>query len=177
MIVVDLPLNYQKRNLKAKIYKLLLLISNSELLTKGSTALIFKIGGMLSIYLFHFFLAKFAGAEANGVFSTFFTLLSIIAVISILGLDTFLLKRLADFNSKQEWGSLKNTYKKAMGSVLTISISLSTLLYVLCTNGFLDFFKQSNVVYYLIFAIIPFSVLHINAEGFRAIKNIKLFSF
>ena len=177
MIVVDLPLNYQKRNLKEKIYKLLLLISNSELLIKGSTALIFKIGEILSIYLFHFFLAKFAGAEANGIFSTFFTLLSIITVFSILGLDTFLLKKLADFNSKQQWGSLKNTYKKAMGIVLTISISLSTLLYVLCTNGFLDFYKQSNVVYYLIFAIIPFSVLHINAEGFRAIKNIKLFSF
>ena len=177
MIVVDLPLNYQKRNLKEKIYKLVLLISNSELLTKGSTALIFKIGGMLSIYFFHFFLAKFAGAEANGIFSTFFTLLSIITVFSILGLDTFLLKRLADFNSKQQWGDLKNTYKNAMCIVLTISVSLSILLYVLFANGFLDFYKQSDIVYYLIFAIIPFSVLHINAEGFRAIKNIKVFSF
>ena len=62
MIVVDLPLTYQKRNLKEKIYKLLLLISKSELFTKGSTALVFKIGGMLSIYFFHFFLANFAGS-------------------------------------------------------------------------------------------------------------------
>ncbi len=177
MIVVDLPLNYQKRNLKEKVYKLVLLISNSELLIKGSTALIFKIGGMLSIYLFHFLLAKLAGAEANGIFSTFFTLLSIIVVFSILGLDTFLLKRLADFNSKQQWGNLKNTYKKVMGIVLTTSIFFSILLYILFTNGFFDFYNQSNVVFYLIFAITPFSVLHINAEGFRAIKNIKLFSF
>ena len=177
MIVVDLPLNYQKRNLKEKVYKLVLLISNSELLIKGSTALIFKIGGMLSIYLFHFLLAKLSGAEANGIFSTFFTLLSIIVVFSILGLDTFLLKKLADFNSKQQWGSLRDTYKKAIGIVLTISISFSILLYILFTNGLLDFYNQSNMVYYLIFAIIPFSVLHINAEGFRAIKNIKLFSF
>jgi len=177
MIVVDLPLNYQKRNLKEKVYKLVLLISNSELLIKGSTALIFKIGGMLSIYLFHFLLAKLSGAEANGIFSTFFTLLSIIVVFSILGLDTFLLKRLADFNSKQQWGSLRNTYKKIIGIVLTISIFFSIFLYILFTNGFLDFYNQSDVVYYLIFAIIPFSVLHINAEGFRAIKNIKLFSF
>ena len=177
MIVVDLPLTYQKRNLKEKIYKLLLLISKSELFTKGSTALVFKIGGMFSIYFFHFLLAKFAGAEANGIFSTFLTLLSIVAVVSILGLDTFLLKKLADFNSKQQWGSLKNTYKKAISIVLTISIFLSLLLYILFTNGFLYFYKQSDIVYYLIFAIIPFSVLHINAEAFRAIKNIKLFSF
>ncbi len=61
--------------------------------------------------------------------------------------------------------------------MLTISISLSILLYILFTNGCLDFYKQSDIVYYLIFAIIPFSVLHINAEAFRAIKNIKLFSF
>ena len=129
------------------------------------------------MYLFHFLLAKLSGAEANGIFSTFFTLLSIIVVFSILGLDTFLLKKLADFNSKKQWGSLRDTYKIAMGIVLTISISFSILLYILFTNGFLDFYNQSNVVYYLIFAIIPFSVLHINAEGFRAIKNIKLFSF
>ena len=177
MIVVDLLLTYQKRNLKEKIYKLLLLISKSELFTKGSTALVFKIGGMLSIYFFHFFLAKFAGAEANGIFSTFFTLLSIIAVVSILGLDTFLLKKLADFNSKQQWGSLKDTYKKAISIVLTNSIFLSLLLYVLFINGCFDFYNQSDIVYYLIFTIIPFSVLHINAEAFRAIKNIKLFSF
>ena len=177
MIVVDLPLTYHKRNLKEKIYKLLLLISKSELFTKGSTALVFKIGGMLSIYFFHFLLAKFAGAEANGIFSTFLTLISIVAVVSILGLDTFLLKKLADFNSKQQWGSLKNTYKKAISIVLTISILLSLLLYVLFINGFLDFYKQSDIVYYLIFTIIPFSVLHLHAEAFRAIKNIKLFSF
>ena len=177
MIVVNLPLTYQKRNLKEKIYKLLLLISKSELFTKGSTALVFKIGGMLSIYFFHFLLAKFAGAEANGIFSTFLTLLSIIVVVAILGLDTFLLKKLADFNSKQQWGSLKNTYKKAISIVLTISIFLSLLLYVLFINGFLDFYKQSDIVYYLIFTIIPFEGLHLHSEAFRAIKNIKLFSF
>ena len=73
MIVVDLSLNYQKRNLKEKIYKLLLIISKSEIAKKGSWALLFKIGGMFSIYLFHFLLARRIGAEANGVFSTFFT--------------------------------------------------------------------------------------------------------
>ena len=177
MIVVDLPLTYHKRNLKEKIYKLLLLISKSELFTKGSTALVFKIGGMLSIYFFHFLLAKFAGAEANGIFSTFFTLVSIIAVFTILGLDTFLLKKLADFNSKQQWGSLKKTYKKAIGVVLSISITITLLLYLFFTNGYLDFYGQADIIPLLILIIIPFSVLHINAEAFRAIKNIKLFSF
>jgi len=75
-------------------------------------------------------LAKFAGPSANGLFSTFFTLVSIIAVFTILGLDTFLLKKLADFNSKQQWGSLKKTYKKAIGVVLSISITITFLLYL-----------------------------------------------
>ena len=135
------------------MYKLVLLISNSELLIKGSTALIFKIGGMLSVYLFHFLLAKLSGAEANGIFSTFFTLLSIIVVFSILGLDTFLLKKLADFNSKQQWGSLRDTYKKAMGIVLTISISFSILLYILFTNGFLDFSGSKLCMYWMQFSM------------------------
>mgnify|MGYP001409043403 FL=1 len=160
MIVVDLPLTYHKRNLKEKIYKLLLTISNSELFTKGSSALIFKVGGMLAIYFFHFFLAKFAGPSANGIFSTFFTLVSIIAVFTILGLDTFLLKKLADFNSKQQWGSLKKTYKKAIGVVLSISITITLLLYLFFTNGYLDFYGQVDIIPLLILIIIPFSVLH-----------------
>ena len=98
MIVVDLPLTYQTRNLKEKIYKLLLIISKSEIAKKGSWALLFKIGGMFTIYLFHFLLARRIGAEANGIFSTFFTILSIFAVFSILGMDTFLLKKIAQFN-------------------------------------------------------------------------------
>lgn len=104
MIVVDLPLTYQKRNLKEKIYKLLLIISKSETVKKGSWALLFKIGGMFTIYLFHFLLARRIGAEANGIFSTFFTILSIFAVFSILGMDTFLLKKIAQFNSQKKMG-------------------------------------------------------------------------
>ena len=163
--------------MKEKIYKFLLLISKSEIVKKGSWALVFKVGGMLSIYFFHLLLAKFAGAEANGIFSTFFTLLSILAVFTILGLDTFLLKKLANFNSKQQWGSLKDTYKKAISIVLSISIIFSLLLYFLSANNYFEFYEQADIIPFLAIILIPFSILHINAESFRAIKNIKLFSF
>ncbi len=154
-----------------------MLISKSEIVKKGSWALVFKVGGMLSIYFFHLLLAKFAGAEANGIFSTFFTLLSILAVFTILGLDTFLLKKLANFNSKQQWGSLKDTYKKAISIVLSISIIFSLLLYFLSANNYFEFYEQADIIPFLAIILIPFSILHINAESFRAIKNIKLFSF
>ena len=138
MIVVDLPLNYQKRNLKEKIYKLLLLISKSELFTKGSTAFVFKIGGMLTIYLFHFVLARKIGAEANGIFSTFYTILSIFTVVAILGMDTFLLKKIAEFNSREQWAELKEIYKKALSLILIISISIILVLQLLFTFSFFD---------------------------------------
>ncbi len=177
MIVVDLPFNYQKRNLKEKIYKLLLIISKSEIAKKGSWALFFKIGGMFTIYLFHFLLARRIGAEANGIFSTFFTILSIFAVFSILGMDTFLLKKIAQFNSQKKWAELKSIYKKALSLILIISIFLIAILQFLYSFDHLESYHQNELLPYVALVLIPFSVLHINAESFRAIKNIKLFSF
>ena len=128
MIVVDLRFNYQKRNLKENIYKLLLLISRSEIFSKGIWAFLFKIGGMFTIYLFHFLLARKIGPEANGVFSIFFTILSIFAVFSVLGMDTFLLKRIAQFNTQKKWADLKAVYKKALSLVLIIGLSITAIL-------------------------------------------------
>ena len=163
--------------MKEKIYKLLLLISKSELVSKGSSALLFKIGGMLTIYLFHFVLARKIGAEANGIFSTFYTILSIFAVVAILGMDTFLLKKIAQFNSKEQWAELKEIYKKALSLILIISISIILVLQLLFTFGFFESYQQKNLIPYIVFSLLPFSILHINAESFRAVKNIKLFSF
>ena len=163
--------------MKEKIYKLSLLISKSELVSKGGSALVFKIGGMLTIYLFHFLLAKKIGAEANGIFSTFFTLLSIFGVFTVLGMDTYLLKKVAQFNSKRQWEELKITYKKVLTLVLFLSVLIAGILYLLFTFGVLASYKQNSLIPYIILVLLPFSVLHINAESFRAVKNIKLFSF
>lgn len=163
--------------MKFKIYKLLQSISDSELITKGATAFTFKIGGMISIYLFHFLLASYAGAEANGIFSTFFTILSIFSVFCILGLDTFILKNIADSNSKNRFRNLKVIYLKALGIVLFLSTLFALILYRILVYGEFDFYGYSDIIYYVILCIIPFSILHVNAESFRAIKNIKLFSF
>lgn len=163
--------------MKEKIDKLLLLISKSELVSKGSSALLFKIGGMLTIYLFHFVLARKIGAEANGIFSTFYTILSIFSVVSILGMDTFLLKKIAQFNSKEQWAELKEIYRKALSLVLIISISIMICLQLLFTFGIFESYQQRSLIPYIVFALLPFSILHVNAESFRAIKNIKLFSF
>ena len=155
----------------------MLLISKSELVSKGSSALVFKIGGILTIYFFHFILAKKIGAEANGIFSTFFTILSIFVVFTVLGMDTFLLKKIAQFNSKKKWAELKEVYKKALTLVLFISVLIATILYFLYSLGFLGFYEHNSLFPYIVLVLLPFSVLHINAESFRAVKNIKLFSF
>ncbi len=163
--------------MKEKIYKLLLLISKSELVSKGSSALVFKIGGMLTIYLFHFFLAKKIGADANGIFSTFFTLLSVFGVLTVLGMDTYLLKKIAQFNSKKQWAELKMIYKKAFTLVLFLSVLIAGILYLFFAFGVLEFYHQNSLIPYIVLVLLPFSVLHINAESFRAVKNVKLFSF
>ena len=155
----------------------MLIISRSEILKKGSWALFLKIGGMFAIYLFHFLLARKIGAEANGVFSTFFTILSVFTVFSVLGMDTFLLKRIAQFNAQEKWAELKLIYKKALLLTLLISSCLITLLILLYYFVYQGYYLYYDLILYVILAIIPFSILHINAESFRAIKNIKLFTF
>ena len=122
-------------------------------------------------------MAKKIGAEANGIFSTFFTILSIFVVFTVLGMDTFLLKKIAQFNSKKKWAELKEVYKKALTLVLFISVLIAAILYFLYSFGFLGFYEHNSLFPYIVLVLLPFSVLHINAESFRAVKNIKLFSF
>ena len=150
----------------------------NEILSKGSSAFIFKIIGSLLGYVFLLLVTREAGAEAWGVFALCMALLNITSILSRFGVDTTLLRFVAQLKGKME--EVKGIYSQGISFVLFLSIFFSVLLFFFSDIvAELVFHKPHLTPYFRIiaFALIPFTIIHVNAQTFRGLKRIKEFAF
>jgi len=143
---------------------------------KGSLAA-FIIKGISIVfgYVFLYLIALYYGARGMGVFSIVQTLISVLAVISILGFDVAIVKF---FSEKKSTVRTKSVYYKILKIVIPFTFIISIITY-LSSSLIADFFSDKDLLYsikYASFGIFPLSILFINSEGLRGIKEIKLYS-
>ena len=151
-----------------------------ELLKGSSTAFVFKILGMASGYVFILLITRNFGAEAMGVFALSYTLLNITTVIGKLGLDTALLRFVAEYSSQQRWDKVRNVYIKSLRIAVPFCIVLSALLFFTAPYLAKYVFKKEHLaVYFRIvsLAVVPMVLKSINQESIRGLKKIKEYSF
>ena len=151
-----------------------------ELLKGSGIAFAFKILGMASGYVFILLITRNFGAEAMGVFALSFTLLNITTVIGKLGLDTALLRFVAEYSSQQRWDKVRNVYIKSLRIAVPFCIVLSALLFFTAPYLAKYVFKKEHLsVYFRIIslAVVPMVLKSINQESLRGLKKIKEFSF
>ncbi len=160
--------------LKELYYK----FKENEILNKGSSAFILKIIGSLLGYIFLLLVTRTAGAETWGVFALCLALLNITSIFSRMGIDTALLKYVAQFEGKMS--EIKDVYFQGTSLVLVLSIVFSILLYFFSDLvAELVFQKPQLSSYFKIisYALIPFTIIHINVQTLRGLKKIKEFAF
>ena len=158
--------------------KLINKFKENEILSKGSSAFVFKIIGSFLGYLFLLLVTRTSGAEAWGIFALCMALLNITSILSRFGVDTALLRFVAQFKVKME--EVKGIYFQGISLVLALSIGFSILLYFFSdTVAELVFQKPHLTPYFKIiaFALVPFSIIHINVQTLRGLKKIKAFAF
>lgn len=116
------------------INKLKIIFTNnihlSEILKGSTTVFIFKLIGMVLGYIFTLLLTRNYGAETMGMFSLSLTLLNIFVTISIFGLDTALIKFVAEYRSKNEYFLVKETYQKSFRFTTLISFFLALIFFL-----------------------------------------------
>lgn len=83
-------------------------------LKSGTLALFMRVVGMGFGYLLTFFIARYYGAEALGLFSIILTIILISSVLSRLGIDTALLRFISEFHAKKEESKIKDLYFKGL---------------------------------------------------------------
>lgn len=160
--------------LKKLYYK----FKQNEILNKGSSAFILKIIGSLLGYIFLLLVTRTAGAETWGVFALCLALLNITSIFSRIGVDTAILKYVAQFKGKMS--EIKDVYFQGFSLVLVLSIVFSILLYLFSDLvAELIFHKPQLSSYFKIIssALVPFTIIHINVQTLRGLKMIKEFAF
>lgn len=150
----------------------------SELLRGAAGALSSKLGSIVSVYLFTFAIARIYGSDGNGLFSFCYTFLNIAIIVSLFGLETYLIRYIAEFAQKKQWGSLKLIYRKAL--LLTSLITAGFVLVFYFGFPFImdlaDKESYTRGLQITAIALLPATLLRLNSEALKGLKQIKYYS-
>lgn len=151
-----------------------------ELLRGSLLSLLLKVGGVLCGYGFTLLVANVYGAHAMGVFTLFVTVLNIASVVGRLGFDTAILKFTAEYAAQGRVDLAREVFRKSVGLVVPVCLSLSALLYLFAPALAQGVFGKAYLAVpfrLAAFAVLPFSMLVLVAEGLRGLKRIRDYSF
>ena len=152
----------------------------SELLRGSTSSLTVRVIGGGFGYLFTLIIGRVYGAEAAGIFALSFTVLQISAVLGRLGMDSAMLRFIAEYSARNGWDSVRASHKKASKAVLAASLFLSVGAFFLSPNiARYIFHKESLDSYFRIISlgIVPYAFVLLNAESLRGLKKIKQYAF
>lgn len=144
------------------------------MLKKSGIALTVKGGGMITQYLFIFTVAHLLGPGMLGTFTLSFTVMQLLSILALLGLDNLLIRKVAAAKASNDLIALKNAYQTSLRTTAVSSILFGLLMYlsssfiaeVIFNKPFLtDHLKVMSV------ALPPFVWTTLHAGAFRGSKN------
>lgn len=150
------------------------------LIKKSGIAFTVKAGGMVAQYLFVYTLARIAGPGNLGTFTLSYTVIQLLVIIALLGLDNLLTRKIATATAVKDPQALSKAYRIAVRTSILFSVFLSTLLYLFSPVIAEGLFKKPGLTSSLqvISLSLPFfTSVVIHASAFRGIKNMFGFTF
>ena len=145
---------------------------------KGSFIIfIFKILGASSLFLTYIMVPRYYGVEVFGIFNLTFALIMVATVISRVGLDTYVVRIISTLEERRDISLfLKSILKIIFITSILVSITIVLLSGVL--NEYL--FKSIEATPYitlLAIMVLPYTLFNVLVEVFRALDDIKIYSF
>lgn len=144
---------------------------------RSALAIGLKIFGIVASYLFTLSITNFYGASTWGQFSLAFVVLNVLSIISVFGLNTALLKCVAQYAS-DGLKPLKRPYYQTLGFVLLLSLPMQLGMYFFAEELAVIVFKKELMaapIKVMSFALIPFSLLSVTAQVIRGLGKDVLF--
>jgi O-antigen/teichoic acid export membrane protein len=135
-----------------------------------------KILGILSIYLFSWYLSIELRAEAYGRFAYLFTLINVITVFTIFGFDATLIKYFSAYSKERNLGKIKSIYLESLKLSIPFSIIVSLILIGIVAFYFQD--KEAWSFQLMTVAIIvpAFTLFQINNAAISGLKQMTVYS-
>ncbi len=149
----------------------------NEILEKGFIALVIRVIGFLSGYLFIYFTIKYFGADVQGRLSLSFSFMIIGALICRAGVDVNFVKIFAINNN---FDNARGIYFKILPYVLVASAGISLLVYFFSDLISVYVFNDPLLTPFLKWTspcIFLFTFVLINAGVFRGLRKNTLYAF
>lgn len=149
----------------------------SELLSKGSTSFLIKIGGMLVAYVLAMVITNNYGANFFGQYVTALLLLEVLSIVSRLGIDTSVVRFFSSFNVAGQIISIKKLYAKA-----SLILLLSSSVFACVTYYFSSYISEmlstkAMYIQLVSLVLVPLVMFYLNAQALRGFKKISYFAF
>ncbi|MCF8301686.1 MAG: flippase [Bacteroidales bacterium] len=151
----------------------------TELIRGGATAMVFKGASIVFTYLLFFTIGRLFSPTHLGIFNTCWTVLMIGAVLGKIGLDTAIVKFIAETIAGKKLSELKSLYRTGALIVLAGSVISAGLIFLFSkplSKLFFDTTDKAYLLQIIAITIIPLGQMSFNSESLRGMKKITLFS-
>ncbi|MBL0105074.1 MAG: flippase [Bacteroidetes bacterium] len=152
----------------------------AELIRTSFLALLVRMAGVITGFVVTLLTSRFFGADALGLVSICLAILSFASVFGKLGLDVALMKFVAEYAMKNDYGTIKAIYLSAMKVILPLTLLISVALYFL--SGFIaeNYFHKPYLEAILkinAWLALPLVLILVNSECIRGLKKIRAYTF
>ncbi len=162
------------------IRKVIQRFNKSELLRGGALAFVIKLFGLGCAYVFTFIVTRNYGAEAWGIFSLSLAVLTISSILGKFGTDIASMRLVSKFETNGSIQQVKPLYVNVLLIICSLSVLVNLLLYFFSYKLAIEVFDNEKLIdaFQLIsFGVLPLSLISVNAQNFRGLKQIGPYSF
>ncbi len=160
-----------------------LVLGNNEydgLFKSASYSMLIKLLAIGATFLMNIVFSRALGADGVGEFFLVLGLVTILSTIGKLGFDRPVLRYIAAFASRNEWGKVKAVQRFAFTTVSTCTLITSSVLFFLSPLLADKVFHQPTLTFNIrVFAvaIAPLSVIQNTGESLKGIGRVQLSQF
>jgi O-antigen/teichoic acid export membrane protein len=146
----------------------------SAILARGAvSALVIRIAGCGLLFALHVLIARLLGPEQYGIYIYAITWINILGILCLLGFGSSLVRFIAEYNIRQQWGLLHGLLRRCDQIVLGLSVLVSLLgILVICVLSE-HLSGDMRVTFYIAFGMLPISVFcSVREVVLRGLKHI-----
>ena len=145
-----------------------------EVLSKSLAAYIIKVASAGLSFTFNVVIARALGAQGAGVYFLALTVVTILSVMTRMGLDNTVLRLTAASLVEKNWSRVKGIYQQSLQLCLFVSLTISLLTFIVAPWLAKTVFNESELIMplrWMSLAITPMALIVLYAQFLKGLRR------
>lgn len=155
-------------------------IGLEKIYSELSWATIYKITGMFALYIFSLSVSRILGASTWGIYSLCFVMVMLFAIFSCIGIDSALVRIIAEQKIQSENNMVKGIILKAYLVVFLFGTTFSLLYFLLSPFIANNILNKPNFIPYMKLSsssILALAIIFVSSKTLQGLKQIREYVF